>query len=123
MSRRTSPPGPLSREERGNVIRYGVASTPLSCGRGVAEGRGEVCPVTQRRLGRCSTHSGSRCRPPQTDTEWDKRARQPAGDDAAPETDERWTRLPGGEPKAEADCPLRLGWVEVRVRRGPWVVA
>src|SRR5207249_11643926 len=38
----TSPPSPRSREERGNVSRHDGGIQPLSYGRGVAEGRGEV---------------------------------------------------------------------------------
>src|SRR5436190_1795019 len=38
----TSPPGPLSREERGNDTRQDGGLSPSPRGRGVAEGRGEV---------------------------------------------------------------------------------
>src|SRR5439155_26113771 len=60
---------------------------------------------------------------PEADTQRDERARQPAGDDAAPEAHEWQPWLPGGEPEAEADRSLRLGGVQLRMRRAPRVVA
>src|SRR5439155_20308371 len=60
---------------------------------------------------------------PEADTQRDERARQPAGDDAAPEAHEWKPWLPGGEPEAEADRSLRLGGVQLKMRCAPRVVA